>query len=105
MAGVRLHHRSLRGATFVAEMPDVPYPVPFLCSACERVHHNKAIHLRLDQMGDVVVAEESWDNMRALLEPEFEMLGTVSDPEPLVLGMGGGRREAFQVVRMEDSHG
>ena len=101
---VRLHHPTLRGATFVAEHPDMPYPVPFLCSTCETVHLNKAIHLRLDANGDVVVAGEAWENMKDLLAPEFQVLGTISEPEPMVIGMNG-QREVFQVVRMEDSHG
>lgn len=100
MPGVRVHHRKLRNQTLVFELPDRPYPVPFLCSTCESTHLNKAIHLRFDGSGDVVVAEEAWDTLRPYLGDQVVTLGLVSDPEPMVLGVGAGH-EAYQVVRTE----
>lgn len=101
MPGVQIHHADVRDATFVFEIPDWPYPVPFLCSTCNTTHLHKAVHLRFDSMGDCVVAEETWDRIAPYLAGEVSVGKKVSDPEPLVLGMNGSS-ETYQVVRMED---
>lgn len=103
MPGVKLHHPVLRNAMLVAEDPDRPYPVPYICTACDRVHINKAVHLRFDGVGDVCVAEEAWGNMKHLF-PELKEMGYVAQPEPMTLGMNG-KSETYWVVRQEDSHG
>lgn len=100
MPGVQIHHATLRDQTLVFELPDWKYPVPFLCSTCERTHMNKAVHLRFDSVGDCVVAEETWDKIAPYLEGVVTAQKLV-EPEPMVLGMNG-QREIFQVVRMED---
>ena len=102
MPGVSIHHQDLRSQTLVFEIPDWPYPVPFLCPACETTHTNKAVHLRFDQVGDCVVAEETWDKIAPHLAGVVTVGKKISNPEPMVLGVGGGKREVFQVVRMED---
>lgn len=102
MAGVQVHHDTLRDQTLVLEDPDTPYPAPFACSVCETFHQNKAIHLRFDSVGDCVVAQEAWDVMAPLLAGVVTAVKAIPDPEPMVIGMNGGRREVFQVVRVED---
>lgn len=102
MPGVQIHHPDLRSQTLVFEIPEWPYPVPFLCSACETVHTNKAVHLRFDSVGDCTVAEETWDKIKGYLTGQVKVGKKISDPEPMVVGVGNGHREVFQVVRMED---
>lgn len=102
MPGVQIHHKELRNQTLVFEIPDWPYPVPFLCSVCEMSHTNKAVHLRFDSVGDCTVAEETWDKLAPYLKDVVTVGKRISDPEPMVVGMNGGKREVFQVVRMED---
>lgn len=102
MPGVQVHHATLRNQTLVLEHPDQPYPEPFACSVCETFHTNKAIHLRFDGVGDCVVAEEAWVNIEPLVAGQVTATKVIPQPEPMVIGMTGGRREVFQVVRMED---
>lgn len=102
MPGVQVHHASLRDQTLVYEVPDYPYPAgPQACPACETFHRNKAIHLRFDSVGDCTVAEEAWDVMKDHFKGVLKANRKVSKPEPMMIGMDGGRREVFQVVRME----
>lgn len=101
MAGVVIHHPDLRSATLVFEIPEYPYPVPFLCPACSTTHTNKAIHLRFDADGDCTVAEDAWDQLKGHLKGVVKVKKRISKPEPMVLGMNG-HREEYAVVRMED---
>lgn len=101
MPGVQIHHAELRSQTLVFEIPDWPYPVPFLCSACETTHTNKAIHLRFDAVGDCVVEEEAWAKLAPYIGSQVTVGKKISDPEPYVVGMGDGKREVFQMVRVE----
>lgn len=113
MPGVRLHHPTLRGAIWMMEIPERPYPVPFLCTTCQRPHLNKAVHLRLDMAGDVCVAPETYEIIREHLDPEFRVLGEVSKPPPMFTGWSRQIRERarrdgpehLRVIRMEDTHG
>lgn len=94
MPGVRLHHASLRNTAVVFELPDRPYPAgPYLCTTCQKAHVNKAVHLRLDNDGDVFVAEEALDNLRPFLGDEWKVLSLSSDVPPMVLGMNGQQEE------------
>jgi hypothetical protein len=94
MAGVRLHHANLRNTNVVFELPDRPYPGgPFLCSTCSKAHVNKAVHLRLDNDGDVFVAEEALENLRPYLGDEWKVLSLVQDVPPMRLGFDGQSEE------------
>jgi hypothetical protein len=53
---VRLHHPLFTNVNYVVELQQ-KYETPYDCFACKLVHVNKAIHLRLDDNGDVFVAE------------------------------------------------
>lgn len=101
MPGVQIHHVELRSRTLVFEIPEWPYPVPFLCSTCETTHTNKAVHLRFDAVGDCVVAEETWEKLAPYLKGQVKVGKKIAEPEPMVLAMGNGKREVFQTVRME----
>lgn len=86
MAGVRLHHPTFASCTLVVELP-TPYPRPHDCASCGRAHERKAIHLRLDSAGDVIVAPEVLEKGRAQFTiAGFEIANAVSVPPPLFLG-------------------
>jgi hypothetical protein len=58
MASVRLHHPRLASCTYVVELPQsMPEAHSRECFTCKQVHARKALHLRLDDRGDVFVAE------------------------------------------------
>ena len=79
--------RSAEGSTFtfVVELPQV-YPQPKMCPACSKVHANKAIHLRLDANGDVIVSPEVYGKLLGVHLAGFELANEVKDPPPLFLG-------------------
>jgi hypothetical protein len=96
MPGVRLHHVDLRNSAVVFELPDRPYPTPFLCSTCSKAHTHKAVHLRVDNDGDVCVAEESFEVIRQYLGPDWKVMNLIETPPPMVLGFDG-KQEQFHV--------
>lgn len=96
MSGVKVHHVRLRNTIEVFEIPDRPYPVPFLCSTCERSHINKAVHLRLNSDGDVHVAEESFEQIRPYLSNEWKVMRLEREVPPMTLGFEG-RKEQFNI--------
>ena len=98
MPGVRIHHPSLRNTMVVYELLHWPYPGgPYLCGRCNKAHVHKAVHLDIDNEGDTVVGEENWDSLKEYVEKDFKVLNRIARPEPLVLGMGNGHKEAFHV--------
>lgn len=100
MAGVRLHHPTLRAGegttlTYVVELPQ-PYsalPKPGAryrsdtpCPTCGKAHANKAIHLRLDANGDVIVAPDVYFALQTAFLGGLELMNQVADPPALFLG-------------------
>lgn len=90
MGGVRLHHPTLRAGegttlTYVVELPQA-YPVPYDCPGCGKTHDRKAIHLRLDANGDVIVSEEVYAKLQEVFLAGMEVANHVASPPPLVIG-------------------
>lgn len=106
MSGIRLHAtdpllRAGEGATttFVVELPlefklfkpggrdraNAP------CNACGTPHRRKAIHLRLDGNGDVIVAPDIYLSLLGVVglvgpQGSLTVVNEVKDPPPLVIG-------------------
>ena len=62
MTSVRLHHPTFASCNYVVELPWQPSAQVDPCNACSQkdrplVHQYKALHLRLDENGDVFVAD------------------------------------------------
>jgi hypothetical protein len=90
MAGVRLHHPTLRAGegttlTYVVELP-LPMMTQRLCPVCGKVHGNKAIHLRLDGNGDVIVSTEVFAALLTVFLGGLEVANEIDKPPPLFLG-------------------
>lgn len=91
MSGIRLHHPTYRAAegttiNYVVETPQA-YPVPYDCPACNVTHARKAIHLRLDSNGDVIVSQPVYEALLAV--PTMAGLvveNEVENPPDLVIG-------------------
>lgn len=95
MSGIRLRHPTLRSGqdstvTYVVELPQV-YPVPYECMTCSRpnqpyVHNNKAIHLRLDSEGCVIVAVDIFAALQTAFLGGMELVNEVQSPPALKVG-------------------
>lgn len=105
MAGVRLHHPTLRGCVFTITNYAVRLVVPMFCAQCSGgpegdpntprsvIHEFKTLHLNIDAVGDVVVAEGIFELMeRNGLVGELKALNTISKPEPMRVGIGSFER-------------
>jgi hypothetical protein len=67
---IRLHHPYLKAPpdgrlNYVVEMPQ-RYETPYNCNACKMTHEYKAIHLRLDEYGDVFVAPGIYELLKTV---------------------------------------
>lgn len=94
MGGVRLRHPVFTSATFVVELPN-PYPQPYDCNSCSDLtvtppkivtHDRKALHLRLDAEGTVIVSPSVYEALRAVAFAGMETVNDVAEPPPLILG-------------------
>lgn len=90
MPGIRLHHPTLRAGegttlTYVVELPQ-PMLTQRTCQACLKVHANKAIHLRLDAEGDVIVSPEVYVALQSAFLGGMEVVNEVPNPPPMFLG-------------------
>ena len=85
MAGVRLHHPVFASCTYVVELAQL-YPQPYRCPACGKAHDRKAIHLRLDADGDVIVSQQIYDQLRTVFLAGLEVANEVAAPPPLQIG-------------------
>lgn len=100
MGGIRLHHPTLRAGegttlTYVVELPQ-PYATTSKpgarfrgetpCPACGKPHSNKAIHLRLDGNGDVIVSPDVYLALQTAFLGGMEVVNEVSSPPPLAIG-------------------
>lgn len=84
MAGVRLHHPTMRSTVLAVEL-DQPYPVPYICPLCTSVHMNKVIHLHLDSEGNTIVSEQVHAALRKVDSGMFTD-NPVASPPPLFVG-------------------
>jgi hypothetical protein len=64
----------------------MPMMTQRLCKACGKTHGNKAIHLRLDGNGDVIVSEEIFAALQAVFLGGLEVANGVSAPPTTFLG-------------------
>jgi hypothetical protein len=99
MAGVRLHHPELRNCTYTVTNYAVPLKAPMFCWACSGgtegasprtvVHTFKTIHLDIDAVGDVVVAEGVFEMMQrtGLLKNLAAMKG-IAKPDKTIIEVG-----------------
>lgn len=103
MSGIRLHHPVFRAAegstlTYVVELPQ-PYPVPYDCPECQTPHAHKAIHLRLDGNGDVIVSQQVYLALQAVpLMAGLEVMNEVENPPPLFIG--AVQKDAARIVSL-----
>jgi hypothetical protein len=100
MEGVRLHHPSLRRCVFTITNYAVRLVQPMFCAQCSGglegsaprnvIHEFKTIHLNIDAVGDVVVAEGIYEMMkRNGLVGELKATKAIPHPEPMRIGVGG----------------
>lgn len=85
MSGVRLHHPIFASCTLVVELPQV-YPRAYVCPSCGKTHERKAVHLRLDARGDVIVAHPVYEALRTVFLAGMEVTNEIAEPPPLILG-------------------
>lgn len=85
MSGIRLHHAAFQSCTYVVELPQV-YPQPYQCPACGKQHDRKAIHLRLDASGDVIVSQQIYAQLQTVFLAGLELANEVEKPPPLAIG-------------------
>lgn len=95
MPGIRVHHPTLRGGTYVVE-GGRPYPQPSPCPRCPvdftgtpRTHYHKAHHIDLDGEGYAIVSEGVLEELRGLGMAGLSIENEVKAPPPLVIGAGG----------------
>lgn len=85
MPGVRLHHPTFTSLTYVVETPQA-IPRPRLCNSCGKVHERKAIHLRLDPQGDVIVSRAVYAKLQTVGLAGMQLSNEVKAPPPLIVG-------------------
>lgn len=85
MAGIRLHHPYFASCKFVVETT-LDYPVPYDCPSCDKQHNRKAIHLNLDDSGNVIVAKPIYESLLQVGLAGMEVVNEVASPPPLLLG-------------------
>jgi hypothetical protein len=101
--GVRLHHPELRNCVFTITNYAQRLVVPMFCAQCSGgpegqslrnvIHEFKTIHLNIDAVGDVVVAEGIYEMMlRNGLVGELRATKAIPRPEPMRVGMGAFER-------------
>jgi len=62
------------------------YPQPTDCVTCGKTHLRKAIHLRLDHNGDVIVALPIYEALKEVFMGGLELANEVKAPPPLLIG-------------------
>src|SRR3990172_7053657 len=87
MPGVRLHHPVLSSCTLVVEtMTDFANREPRMCSECGKPHDRKAVHLRLDAQGDVIVSLSVLESLKKVHLAGMELGNEVAKPPTLHIG-------------------
>lgn len=66
MAGIRIAHETVRSKTLTLVDGTRPYPIPYECPMCHRVHQFKTYHLQLDGVGATIVSPEIVDRLKRL---------------------------------------
>lgn len=87
MAGIRLHHPTLVSATLVVELEKEYHArKPRFCPTCEKDHDRKAIHLRLDDNGDVIVSPEVYESLKTVYLAGMELVNEIEKPPTQLIG-------------------
>lgn len=95
MAGLRIHHTTLKDCTLVVRHPGGPRP-----GGGQR--RPKDYHIHLDSNGDTIVSETVWlrlqeANKGQTKKHEFVVLNEVPDPPDIVVGdTSAGIRRTFR---------
>ena len=82
---IRLHHPTFASINYVVEMPQ-RYPTPYQCPSCRTTHTHKAIHLRLDEHGDVFVAQGIYELLQTVGLAGMEFANVVENAPPQFVG-------------------
>lgn len=90
MAGVRVHHPTLRNGMYTVETPR-PYPVPYLCPICHRTHFFKANHIWLDDGGNGMVSTGVLAELQTVALAGLEIVNEVPNPPGLIVGRADPR--------------
>jgi hypothetical protein len=92
MAGVRLHHPTFRSCTFVVELEqDFASRRPRVCPSCSqpgapKSHDRKAVHLRLDANGDVIVSPDVLASLRTVFLAGMDVVNEIENPPTQLVG-------------------
>lgn len=115
MPGIRLHHPTLRAGegttlTYVVELPleweDVTPTrnrAAEPCPTCATPHARKALHLRLDSNGDVIVAVPIYEQLKQIpTMAGLELVNEIAAPPPLRIG--AVHRDKARIVQATAEH-
>lgn len=92
MPGVRLKHRTAHSGLLTVETPR-PYPTPYECGRCFRIHPFKTFHLDLDSYGYAYVSLEVWAVLQSLPDSAgFLLQNEVKTPPTQGVGFGSPER-------------
>lgn len=87
MAGIRLHHPTLRSCTLVVELEkEWSSRKPRMCPKCEKEHDRKAIHLDLDANGDRIVSQEIYESLLTVHLAGMEYVNEIEKPPTQLIG-------------------
>lgn len=99
MAGVRIHHPTLRHA-LLAVPSTRPFAAPKWCSQCSETHQTKHYHVVLDGDGDAIVSTTVWERIRQIGSHPFLVMNEVDNPPEVQVGFHRDRqREERRVVK------
>jgi hypothetical protein len=96
MAGVRLHHPTLRGGIYLVKHFR-RYRYPFACPTCGTVHIQKTYHLNLDNGGFTIVSPEVLARLKEVGLAGLEIMNEVEKPPAITLTIPGTIYDRFRV--------
>jgi len=62
------------------------YPEPYDCPSCSKIHNRKAVHLRLDADGDVIVSSPVYESLKIVFFAGLEIMNEVEKPPVMTVG-------------------
>lgn len=99
MAGIRLHHPTLRGGVYIVKHLR-RYPVPLICPTCKETHFQKTYHLNLDAEGFCIVSPVVLERLKEVGLAGLEVMNEVKRPPPITLNIPGAIHNSFRVFEM-----
>ncbi|HEX5016498.1 MAG TPA: hypothetical protein VFX15_02805 [Actinomycetes bacterium] len=112
MAGIRVQHPEQRNVRYTVVEPNIPYPVPYVCTppefgGCGSTHLFKTHHLNLDSTGAVIVSTGVFARIKDRLALDgFVVANEVKKPPKIGIGMSADKRgmtPGIQIVRSPHS--